>query len=354
MTRARLGRVALAGALMAASVVASVRGANADDVVPVQFDYEPRVGCPSSDAFVREVLARAPRARLATTADQPRSLVVRIRSSARGLDGTLVVREADGHATERTVHAQDCDELVTALAVIAAIVIDPLSARGGRIDDLEAGAADAADAAPALAIATDAAVKEHDEAWLAPKEEPYDSGAATHPWLVSAGGGGGIVGGVSPVVLLSVPLFVEVSRVVTDVFEPTVRLRFERTSIGAVTEETGGGASFALTSGAVDLCPVAFRGGSVRLQPCLRAEVGALSVQGRDVDPIRSDVRPWFAVGLLGRARLEIAKPIFAELEGALLAAAVRDRFFVEPATAIYRPPALGATAAFAIGVTFW
>ena len=336
IARARCG--ALAACIVAAMATATMRSATADDVVAVQFDYEARPGCPDADAFVREVLARAPRARVANAAERARTLVARIRTSGRELEGALVVRDVDGATTERTVHAQSCGELVTALAVIAAIVIDPITAKSGELDAADAGPPPAAPVVPSP------------EPPVTPP--PVSVPEGTTAWTFSAGAGGGLVGGASPTVLLSVPVFLEASRQVSGVVEPAARLRFERTSLGSTTGSAGG-ASFVLTSGAADVCPIALRARSFRIQPCARAELGALTARGRGVEPTRSDTRPWFALGPVARARLEIAGPVFAELEAALLASFIRDRFYVEPATLIYRPPALGGTTAFAVGVAF-
>ena len=165
---------------------------------------------------------------------------------------------------------------------------------------------------------------------------------------MSAGAGGGAIGGSAPTLLFSVPVFFEVARDAGGVVEPALRLRFERTATAA--SEDG---AFSRTGGAVDLCPIALRARSLRAQPCARVELAALYAKGRDVEPVRSDVRPWFAFGPVGRARLELSAPLFLELEGALMVAVVRDRFFVEPGTLVYRAPLVGATTAFAVGLAF-
>ena len=108
--------------------------ANADDAPPVQFDYLALPGCPGVDAFIREVLARAPQVRLATSPDHARTLVARVHQRGGGIEGTLVVRDADGATTERTVRARSCAELVTALAVISALVLDPVASRDSDSD----------------------------------------------------------------------------------------------------------------------------------------------------------------------------------------------------------------------------
>jgi hypothetical protein len=342
--------------MVAMASTATVHAVHADDLVPITIDYEGRPGCPDAEAFTREVLARAPRARVAASAERARSLVARVRpGGAHGLDGVLAIRDGGGAPSERTVHAPSCDELVTALAIIAAVVIDPMTARTGAADagapvssEAAAPSTTSADAAPPLPEPT----ASPDATALPPPSR--NSGAPQEDeWTLSFGAGVGLVGGAAPSVLLSVPVFVEVSRQLGGIIEPSARLRFERTAIASTDGRTGGGARFVRTGGAADLCPIALRARSLRAQPCARAELAAMYATGRDVVPARSEVRPWFALGPVLRVRLDIVGPLFAELEGALLVAAVRDRFYVEPTTLVYRPPAVGATTAFAVGLAF-
>lgn len=250
---------------------------------------------------------------------------------------------------------------MTALAIIAAVVIDPTTARTSADAGALAASPDAA-APPSTTIA-DAAPPP------APPGSPADASTVAAPlplagpdaaptqergWTVSTGVGAGLVGGAAPRILLSVPVFVEVSRELGGIVEPSARVRFERTSIASTDGSTGsGGARFVRTGGAADLCPIALRARSLRAQPCLRAELAALYARGRNIEPARSEVRPWFALGPVARVRVELVGPLFVELEAALLIAAVRDRFYVEPATLVYRPPAMGATTAFSVGLAF-
>jgi hypothetical protein len=341
--------------VVALALAATIRSVRADDLVPVQLEYAGFAGCPDADAFTREVLARAPRARLAAPTERGRTLVARVKQAgARSYDGVLVVRDAGGAATERAVHAPSCDELVTALAVIAAMVIDPITAKTGAIDagsaTAEAAAPDAGVSAPP--VAPDAAAPPSPEPLEPPPPQPResapDAGPSSDRWDVSVGAGGGAIGGSAPTLLFSVPVFFEIARKTGGVVEPALRVRFERTATAA--SEDG---AFSRTGGAADLCPIVLRARSLRAQPCARVELAALYAKGRDVEPLRSDLRPWFAFGAIARARLELAAPLFLELEGGALVAVVRDRFFVEPGTLVYRAPLVGATTAFAVGLAF-
>ena len=320
--------------------------ARADDLVAVQIDYEARAGCPSADSFVRQLLGRAPRARLAVPGERVRVLVARVRPGAgHGLEGLLVVRDPGAAPTERTVRAETCDEVVAALAVIAAVVIDPFTARTGTVDT----AAPSADQAPPVDVVVAAAPPVP-----SPTPPPADEAAPGPPadprmWTISAGLGGGLVAGSAPTVLLSVPVFVELSRAGREVVRPSARLRVEWTFSSSNSE----GGAFVRTGGAIDLCPIALGASSLRAQPCMRAELAALYAKGRGVEPVRSAVRPWFALGAVARVRIDLPPPLFVELEAALILPVVRDRFYVEPDTVVYRAPTVGGTAAFALGASF-
>ncbi len=334
----------MAGAA-ALAAAATIRGVRADDFVPVQLEYEGPSVCPDGAAFTREVLARAPRARAAGPAERARALIARVKpGGGHGYDGVLIVRDTGGTTTERAVHAPSCDELVTALAVIAAMVIDPMTAKTGAID---AGSA-LADATTDGAEPADAGVAPEPVPVPAPAPEPAPEPVRREAWEISAGAGVGVIGGSAPTLFFSVPVFFEVSRNGAGLVDPAFRMRFERTATAA--SESG---AFTRTGGSVDFCPIALRARSLRAQPCARVELAALAVSGRKVEPIRSNLRPWFTLGPVARVRLELGSPVFVELEGALLLALVRDRFFVEPGTLIYRAPLVGATTAFAVGLGF-
>lgn len=335
--------------VLAASSTVAARAA-ADQRTPVAFDYERRAGCPEPTAFVQAVLARAPLARAAGAGEAARVLVARIKPTAGGLEGQLVVRETDGATTERTVRGQRCDDVVAALAVIAAVIIDPVTAGASSDETTPASPAEAPSAMRPPEAAPVSPVS------AVPRAEPpanVPPAAVAHAWRLSAGAGAGLVGGAAPAVLLSLPIFVEASRELSHGLEPAARARFERTAIGSARSPSGG-AMFVLTSGAGDFCPVALHAGAMRVQPCARGELGVLSARGRAVEPARSDSRLWVAAGAVARARLAIAGPMFAELEAGLSAPIVRDRFYVEPVTVLYRPPAAAATGAFAVGLAFW
>ncbi len=328
----RRRRLALVAAVALLPLATTLRTARADDPVPVRVDYQAHAGCPSTEAFTQEVLGRVSRARAATPGEQARTLVVRVRAAGAGLEASLAIRELDGTVAERTVRGDRCPDLVTALAVIASVALDPVTRE------------------PAPDAAPDAAPPPP------PPAPPVDEARAPEPArarsTVSAGAGVGLAGGAAPVVLPGVLAFVEVSSERDGLLDPSARLRFGRTAVGG-RAEGGPGARFGLTTGSADLCPIALEGWRLRASPCVRVEVGVLNARGSGVEPTHTEARPWFVLGPVARVRLDLTGPLFAELEGAVLAVVVRDRFLVDSTLQVYRPPPVAGAAGFALGLAF-
>jgi hypothetical protein len=182
--------------------------------------------------------------------------------------------------------------------------------------------------------------------------EPSASDRAS-PLRFSVGAHAGLSGGVTPRVLVSAPVFVEIADGRDALFAPALRLRFEHAGSGTV-HEAGGGALFTWTTASADACPLAWSPARVRLLPCARVEAGALHASGVDLKVSRSDTRLWFAVGAVARAQLRITGPLFAELEVGAFLPIVRDRFFFEPDSTLFRAPIVGWSGAAGLGVAFW
>jgi hypothetical protein len=106
--------------------------------------YQVPAGCPAQAEFVAAVEARGAHFQGAEAVARARALNVRIEPTATGFVGSLEVTRPDGTASSREIHDPTCGDVVTGLAVIAAIAL------GGRA---EAGPSEAADEAPTTAAA---------------------------------------------------------------------------------------------------------------------------------------------------------------------------------------------------------
>jgi hypothetical protein len=92
----------------------------------------------------------------------------------------------------------------------------------------------------------------------------------------------------------------------------------------------------------------------LRASPCLRAEAGILEAVGVHVEPSSDALRFWLSLAPVARLRWAALGPLLFEIEGGLVFPITRDRFFVEPVSADFRPPIVGLSAGVGAGVSFW
>src|SRR5882672_7665894 len=99
--------------------------ARADDHVALVLEYAAPPACPGADRFLDEIAARTSRARPAQPGERATTLTVVIKEVAGGDKGTLQLQSADGATSARQVSAADCEQVVSALALMTALAIDP-------------------------------------------------------------------------------------------------------------------------------------------------------------------------------------------------------------------------------------
>jgi hypothetical protein len=104
-------------------------------VEPIRIAYHAPARCPDEAQFLGEVFARTPLARSAAEGEAAREFAVDIADGSDGtLSGSLEIHSADSPVSRRDMTATRCDELVSALALMVALAVDPegasLSASG--------------------------------------------------------------------------------------------------------------------------------------------------------------------------------------------------------------------------------
>lgn len=297
----------------------------------VALSYEAPSTCPDVEAFVRQLSARVPRLVVVATGPSDVILRVRIDEGGRGFRGTLGSEARGGEKGERVLEASTCEEIATALALVAAMTCErarrPRAAEPAK-DTPEPAPAELAVAPPPPPVV----------------DTPPPAGSRV-AW--SAGVGGGALLGVTTQPLWVAPVFVDAVLPPAGLLAPAARLAFVHTA-----RDVEGEAAAAVTFdvGRLDLCPVAALRGPARLELCARGEAGALRVRGL-VEPSRPTTRPWLAAALVSRARFSLVSRVFADLEVAAELPIVRDRFFVQPNATVFTPALLGASLAASVGV---
>jgi hypothetical protein len=305
-------------------------------------EYRVAPGCPDAATFSARVAER--QSSLGLSAPAPVNLRLSItQSAATAFSGTLDV--ADGSAvTRRTVAGKDCDEVVVALALIAAIALEP---EGGDVR-----AAQPPDGAPAPSTATEPAASpaapDTDEAARAPS-----SGVALGAYAF-----GMAYGAAAPEGALGAGLALALEWRTASVWQPALSLGVFR----VVSDERSfaGGAArarFELSAAQGVLCPWRWPAhGRWGLRPCLEVELGWLegSSSGPAVIDPTTRAGLWASAALAARADMNPWGPLRLSLLGSGVVPLTRHDFSFSPEdTLVFRVPGLSWQVAVLIGVVF-
>lgn len=357
--RARAPR-AMAALAVGALISAEARA----QTQPIRIDYQTHEGCPDAAAFLDEITRRTSLPRVAAPGEQALEVEVRIAQRDTGSVGRIVLRTS-GSARARSVDGGTCGEVVSALALITALAVDPRAA-----PSLSPGAPaptppapDAPAPAPLNAPPQPAPLGAPSGAtpFLSPTAPPFRSWptAPTAPpptpaiWALGARAAASFA--VAPRPLFGGGLFVE--RRSEAGIEPAIRLSFELSATGSF-DVGPGGVSFVRGIGRIDGCVFAWRPARrVRLVPCAGAEGGFLLGEGirrGQIVKVNQAVVPWLGIGILPRLAIDVGVAGFLEAQGGPVFPLVRRTFhFANPEVRIHEVPPVTATATLGLGFHF-
>lgn len=320
----------------------------------VSLHYLGEPDCPSEAEFVAEVTARVRRPVQWSVTGAALQMVVIVRHASEHADGTLEVVQRSTETTRREFTSGSCAEVGSALALVAALTLDP----NARTEQLPARApsAPAREVAPARpsALTPPAApapplVRRARVDSAAPAPGPASSGGYV-AWL---GPTGAVVAGYAsePLVVAGLSLGVRGAR---RGFAPGFQLTPMWGKTGTTGPETAGG-SFSWAIARLEACPTRFelvRG--LTFEPCAAAELGSLSARGAGVgitpDPVE---RWWFAAGATLSLHLRLGS-WFARLTALGLLPVTRDEFvFHDPNRIIHQANFVVAGGGLGLGFQF-
>jgi hypothetical protein len=335
MREAHHHRRALPLAFGAACLLARPSSAETQ-VETVALTYDVPAGCPDAAAFEREVTAYTSKAQFTQQPATRRHFRVRIRRSGSALQGRLEVSEGDAIA-HREVTGAACGEVVSALALAAALTVDP-DALGGTSATAVSPAAP-----PAAATGTTPAAP--------PAPRPTPASAREAPRF-SAGAGFVLMSGMAPNVGYGVALDAGVHFAAQKPFGP--RLELYAQHVGSSHDL----AEFQLTAAGLRICPV--RGparAAWHVEPCVASDLGVLAARGSDaVDAPQTAEQLWVTSSLLLRLRADLGGPVFARAECGGVVAWRRPQFIASPAAEpvlVHEVPLLGYRVGIVLGVEF-
>lgn len=90
----------------------------------VRFRYEAPIGCPDVAVFTDRVRQRTSRGREARAEELARTFALSISPAASGFLGTIEFLDDAGAPVSRRVHGEECDPVVSSLALITALALD--------------------------------------------------------------------------------------------------------------------------------------------------------------------------------------------------------------------------------------
>ena len=323
-------RIASLGWTLALS---AMTGAALAEVETIRLSYgAPPDACPARADFEAELHARTAKASFGS---EGRLFEVVIEAGEAGYVGTLAIREPDASGAERRIEGADCGEVASALALIAALAIDPdaRTAPRAELELLPVPSAETVEPAPAPSAAP------------APASAPVTAPTPPRPsletdaarWGLGIGLGAAALAGPAPKVLFAFGPEAELRR------QSGESVRSLGLSIHAGQTGTLGPsdarARFRLLTASVSLCPLGAEA-RLRWRACAVTEAGALRVEGRDVAVPGDATRLWLSAGLGARLGFRLSSRIYADAALGAQANLRRDRFvFLTPRRTVYEVP---------------
>lgn len=308
------------------------------DAEPIRLTYRGTADCPSETRFVHEVMARTERARRATSAEASRAFDAAVIRESATIRGLLTITNLDGSQSKREITGDRCDEVVSALALITALAIDPLARETPQtsIDVTPTSNPDTSAPPPPPSLPRSGLPPDAPLASLGPPSSPVPASTeaavykppARMRWAIGAAGH--LLGGLLPTWRVGGGAFVDLAGTSTDVVVPSFRV-----SMFAVTAHL----DFTSTVGTeldwfvarLEGCPLRFR-----WQPpwsfslCAALDAGVLRSSGAGLTTRVADSRPWLAPAALGRLTWSSPTNLFVEGGGGVSVQTTRYSFYFQ------------------------
>lgn len=326
--------------------------------IPLRVEFEAPPGCSSQDAFYSGVRTRTNRVRLAQEGERARDLRVRLTRSKGRVHGELSSANERGRAT-RVVDGVSCDEVVDALALTAALALDPNARFTPAKEDPRAPSSRAPSPSPTAPSPTTRsgadprASTSTSEATAAPRDpkrarestpaspagvpsltgnQPAAAPSATsEPSLLWTFGLEALTTRIaSSGTSFGASLFARLAYPLEGLLTPSVELSLlhVRDDLFQTAERV----STHLSGVALSACPILVPlMNELAVAPCVLAQSGWLHAHpGDDLRDPRSVTRSWWSLGTLLRGSLTVAPSFAIELEAGLTFPLVERRFAVE------------------------
>lgn len=321
----------IALALLAALALTAARAGA--DPLPLRVDYQADAGCPGADVFLDEIRWRTSLARLAAEGEE--ALPVRARIERRGGHRTGRLSLGKGkERIEREIGAESCDEVVSALALVTALAVDPRASTARRPPALPPPPPPPPPPRTLPPPPPPLPRRLPPPQLLAdplPAAPPPPGPAPAPPWTV--GGRAPVALGVTPRALFGGGVFAE--RPFAGALGASIRLSGELAGTGSVDVD-GAGVSFLRGLARVEGCALRLRPAPwLTASPCLGVEGGVLhgkGATGGTITHANEATVPWAGASLLPRVAADVGGAVI-ELSGGPVFSLVRRTFVFDGPT---------------------
>jgi hypothetical protein len=303
-----------------------------DDHVPVALDYAAPPECPAASGFLDEVAARTAIPRPAQPDEPATTLTVIVRKISGGFKGTLEIGAGQGSAATRQVAAADCEQVVSALALMTALAIDPNASAAPVRKQEEPPPRKPEQSAP------------RPESARAPASS---SRPTSFHWRYQLGAALELVAGVAPEPFLLLRPSLEAGTTGSARWGAAFRLG------AGLGSHTATSAEFSLVSGRLEGCPRFRAATSLEISLCAAIDAGRLEATGVGVTPIERVDRPWVAPGATARLEWEFVHFLVVEVAGEAFVPVVRDRFFIGTNETVGRAAAVVGGGVLGLGLRY-
>jgi hypothetical protein len=316
----------------------------------VGVEYVAPPDCPSAEVFAQQIAARTPvfREHLAEHAVR-----VEIVSEPGGVLGraSLVL---SGHAAERELRAARCEEVVEALALVVAILIDPNA--DTRPIPVSSAATVAATPEPEPAVPPAPVRTEPAPAARRPLPErprPSEPRRAEGPgYRFIAGAHLAAEGAVAPELTVGPRVFFGVDLQRAWPWPSSFRLSGARL-FSRRMRDASGSAKLTLDAARADACFLRIRDGDLALEPCAGLDVGLLRVDGQHPLGGHDHTLFWADAGALVRGSVTVLDRIVGEAEIGADVPVVQYRYGFQGQPALFQSARVGMHLGVGLGVRF-
>jgi hypothetical protein len=314
-----------------------------------QVAYTAVGGCPIAETFSQQIVARTPmfRERAAEHA-----LRVQIVSDP---DGGVIGHASlvlSGNVVERELRALRCEEVVEALALVVAILIDP-NADTRPISEANTPPAVAPQPPVAAPPPPPTAESPPPELRQLPKREHPPVPARSGPtYRFIAGAHAAAEGAAAPELTLGPRVFFGIEVNGAWPWPSSLRLSGARLFSRRLRDDVGS-AKLTLDLGRLDVCFLRLSKGRLALAPCVGADVGVLRVDGSHPRGGHDHRLVWAAAGALGRGSLSLSDRFVGEVEIGADIPLVQYRYAFEGRPPIFKSARVGMHLGVGLGVHF-